>query len=79
MEEVFGDKQLKPGQYLWRKGSFAGEPRVVVGLSRPARLSLSRRELVAVAAISTGADKHPTPDRDLLGAAEEADAPQHQI
>ena len=32
MAEVFGDKQLKPGQYVWRDG-VAGAPRVVVSLS----------------------------------------------
>ena len=33
MEEVFGGKEPGPGKYLWRKGSFEGEPRVVVSLS----------------------------------------------
>ena len=61
MDEVFGDKQLKAGQYLWRKGSFEGEPRVVVSI--PDQLAYLYRgdQLVAVAAISTGVDEHPTP------------------
>ena len=61
MEEVFGDKEPRAGQYLWRKGSFEGEPKVVVSI--PDQLAYLYRgdELVAVAAISTGVDKHPTP------------------
>ena len=60
-EEVFGSKRPKPGQYLWRKGSFAGEPRVVVSLSEQLAYLYRGDELVAVAAISTGVDRHPTP------------------
>lgn len=61
MEQVFGPKQLKPGQYVWRKGSFEGEPRVVVGLSDQLAYLYRGEDLVAVAAISTGTDEHPTP------------------
>ena len=61
MEEVFGAKRPKPGQYLWRKGNFAGEPRVVVSLSNQLAYLYRGDALVAVAAISTGVDKHPTP------------------
>jgi hypothetical protein len=61
MEEVFGPKVLKPGQYVWRKGSFAGEPRVVVSLSEQQAYLYRGDALVAVAAISTGTDEHPTP------------------
>jgi hypothetical protein len=61
MEEVFGPKQPKPGQYVWRKGSFEGEPRVVVSLSEQLAYLYRGEALVAVAAISTGADEHPTP------------------
>ena len=32
MYEVFGDKELKPGQYVWRDGKAIGEPRVVISL-----------------------------------------------
>jgi hypothetical protein len=61
MEEVFGGKEPRAGQFLWRKGSFDGEPRVVVSI--PDQLAYLYRgdELVAVAAISTGIDEHPTP------------------
>lgn len=61
MEQVFGPKQLKPGQYVWRKGSFAGEPRVVIGLSDQLAYLYRGEDLVAVAAISSGTDEHPTP------------------
>ena len=61
MEEVFGPKQLKPGQYLWRKGSFAGDPRVIIGLSDQLAYLYRGENLVAVAAISSGTDEHPTP------------------
>jgi hypothetical protein len=61
MEEVFGEKMPKPGQYLWRKGSHSGEPRLVVSLSDQLAYLYRSDTLVAVAAISTGVDKHPTP------------------
>jgi hypothetical protein len=61
MEQVFGSKLPKPGQYLWRKGSFAGAPRVVVSLTDQLAYLYRDDELVAVAAISTGTDEHPTP------------------
>lgn len=61
MEQAFGPKRLKPGQYVWRKGSFEGEPRVVIGLSDQLAYLYRGEDLVAVAAISTGTDQHPTP------------------
>jgi len=61
MEEVFGGKQPKAGQYLWRKGSFEGEPRVVVSISDQFAYLYRGEDLVAVASISTGVDEHPTP------------------
>ena len=61
MEEVFGEKRPKAGQYLWRKGSFEGEPRLVVGLADQLAYLYRGEALVAVAAISTGVEKHPTP------------------
>jgi len=60
-EEVFGPKELKSGQYVWRKGSFAGEPRVVVSLSDQMAYVYRGEDLVAVAAISTGTESNPTP------------------
>ena len=62
MEEVFGAKRPKPGQYLWRKGSFDGEPRVVVSLTDQLAYLYRGEALVAVAAISTGKDEKPTPN-----------------
>ena len=61
MEEVFGDKQLKPGQYVWRKGSFAGEPRVVISVADQLAYLYKGDQLVAVSTVSTGTDKNPTP------------------
>ncbi|HET9413255.1 MAG TPA: L,D-transpeptidase family protein [Pseudolabrys sp.] len=61
MEEIFGAKRPRPGQYLWRKGSFEGEPRVVVSISDQLAYLYRGDDLVAVAAISTGIDEHPTP------------------
>ena len=61
MEEVFGAKRPKPGQYLWRDGSFEGEPRVVISISDQLAYLYRGDDLVAVAAISTGVDEHPTP------------------
>lgn len=60
-EEVFGAKRPKPGGYLWRKGSFEGDPRVVVSLSEQLAYLYRGEALVAVAAVSTGTDQHPTP------------------
>ncbi|MCL6739731.1 L,D-transpeptidase family protein [Sphingomonas sp. RB56-2] len=61
MDEVFGPKMLKPGQYVWRKGSFDGDPRVIVSLSDQQAYLYRGGDLVAVAAISTGKDDKPTP------------------
>jgi lipoprotein-anchoring transpeptidase ErfK/SrfK len=61
MEEVFGEKRPRAGQYLWRKGTFDGEARVVISISDQLAYLYRGDELVAVAAISTGVDKHPTP------------------
>jgi len=60
-EEVFGEKQPKAGQYLWRKGLFEGEPRLVVSINDQRAYLYRGEALVAVAAISTGVDEHPTP------------------
>ena len=59
MVEAFGDKWLKPGQYLWRDvpGS-AGAGRVVISLSDQLAFLYRGDTLVAVATISSG-----TPDR----------------
>ena len=62
MLEVFGTDSLKPGQYLWREDdSGDGDPRVVIGLGDQLAYLYRDNELVAVAAISTGTEKNPTP------------------
>ena len=61
MAEAFGDKQLKPGQYLWRDGVSEGAPRVIVSLSDQMAYLYRGDELVAVSTISSGTEKNPTP------------------
>ena len=62
MIEEFGDKQLKPGQYLWRDGApMRGEAQVVVSLSDQMAYLYRGGELVAVSTVSTGTKKNPTP------------------
>ena len=61
MLEVFGKTSLKPGQYLWRDDAPGGDPRVVIGLGDQLAYLYRGDELVAVASISTGTAKHPTP------------------
>ncbi len=61
MAEVFGDKHLKPGQYVWRDGVAQGAPRVVISLSDQRAYLYRGDELAAVATISSGTDKNPTP------------------
>src|SRR5687767_5355727 len=62
MVEAFGDKSLKPGQYLWRDVDDAGEPRVVVSLPRQLAYLYKGNTLVAVSTISSGAEKTKTPN-----------------
>lgn len=61
MFEAFGDKTLKPGQYLWRDVDADGEPRVVVSLSDQLAYLYKGTTLLAVTTISSGTEKHPTP------------------
>jgi hypothetical protein len=61
MEEVFGEKRPRNGQYLWRKGSFDGDPSVIVSISDQMAYLYRGDQLVAVSTISTGTDKNPTP------------------
>jgi len=59
---TFGKSRIKPGQYVWRDvpGS-AGNERVVVSLSDQHAYLYRGNELMAAAAISSGASKTPTP------------------
>jgi lipoprotein-anchoring transpeptidase ErfK/SrfK len=61
MYQAFGDKQLKPGQYLWRDVSADGESRLVVSLSDQLAYLYRGDTLVAVSTISSGRAEHPTP------------------
>jgi lipoprotein-anchoring transpeptidase ErfK/SrfK len=61
MAEVFGDKQLKPGQYLWRDSDASGPSRVVVSLSDQLAFLYRGDDLVAVSTISSGKSGHDTP------------------
>jgi len=60
--ETFGDKDLKPGQYLWRsKVDAAGPARVVISISDQLAYLYKGDALVAVATISTGEPGRDTP------------------
>jgi hypothetical protein len=61
MAATFGDKDLKPGQYIWRDDAGNGAPRVVISLDDQRAYLYEGTDLVAVAAISTGRDGKPTP------------------
>jgi lipoprotein-anchoring transpeptidase ErfK/SrfK len=61
MYEIFGDKVLKPGQYVWRDVKASGDPRVIVSLGDQMAYLYRGDALVAVSTISTGRDTHPTP------------------
>jgi hypothetical protein len=60
--EAFGDKYLKPGQYLWKsKADAEGDPRLVISLSDQLAYLYRGETLIAVAAISTGEPGRDTP------------------
>ena len=62
MVEAFGDKALRPGQYVWRDvPEAAGPERVVVSLSDQLAYLYRGDALVAVSTISTGRDDKPSP------------------
>lgn len=61
MIDTFGDKDLKPGQYLWRDDAGNGPPRVVVSLSDQLAYLYKGTDLVAVSTISSGRDGKETP------------------
>jgi len=61
MVEAFGDKVLKPGQYVWRDVPAKGEPRVVVSLSDQLAYLYKGNTLVAVTTISSGKAPKVTP------------------
>jgi hypothetical protein len=62
MFQVFGFRQLKPGQYLWRDvPESAGPERVVVSLGDQLAYLYRGNKLMAVSTISSGKDEKPTP------------------
>ena len=61
MFEAFGNKTLKPGQYLWRNVPGDGSPRVVVSLSDQLAFLYRGSTLVAVSTISSGKPGKDTP------------------
>lgn len=61
MLEAFGEKALKPGQYLWRDVPGDGAARVVISLAEQLAFLYKGDTLVAVSTISSGTAKNPTP------------------
>ena len=61
MVDVFGDKELKPGQYVWRDSPVDGDPRVVISLGDQMAYVYRGDMLVAAATISTGTEGRKTP------------------
>lgn len=62
MYDAFGDKQLKPGQYLWRDvPKAAGDERIVIALSDQLAFLYRGDTLAAVATISSGTEDKATP------------------
>ncbi len=61
MAQLFGDKQLKPGQYVWSDKTGEGTPRVVISLSDQLAFVYRGDELVAVSTISSGKPGKDTP------------------
>ena len=62
MLAAFGEKTLKPGQYLWREVDGGGAPRVVVSLPRQLAFLYMGNELAAVSTISSGKEGTKTPN-----------------
>ena len=62
MRAKWGDRELKPGQYLWDETARdAGEPRVVVSLEDQLAFLYLGDELAAVSTISSGKPGKDTP------------------
>lgn len=58
----FGDRSLRPGQYLWDAGADArGPARVVVSIADQMAYLYRGNELIAVSTISSGRPGHDTP------------------
>lgn len=61
MADAFGDKRLKPGQYLWRGIEGNGPARIIVSLTDQLAFLYKGDALVAVSTISSGKTENPTP------------------
>lgn len=62
MDDAFGPKELKPGQYLWRDvPDTAGPERVVISLTDQLAYVYRGSTLMAVTTISSGREDKPTP------------------
>jgi len=62
MSATFGNKKLRPGQYLWKAGSDrASVTRVVVSLSDQLAFAYRGDELIGVSTISSGKKGKETP------------------
>lgn len=62
MVEAFGDRQLRPGQYVWRNlPDSIGPERVVISLTDQMAYIYRGDALMAATTISTGRDEKPTP------------------
>lgn len=62
MDEAFGPKILKPGQYLWRDvPDGAGPERVVISLTDQLAYVYRGDTLMAVTTVSSGRNDKPTP------------------
>jgi len=62
LAETFGDKYLKPGQYVWKSRAEAtGAPRVVISLSDQLAYLYRGDTLIAVSTISSGQPGRDTP------------------
>lgn len=62
MMDAFGDKMLRPGQYVWREiPESAGAERVVISLTDQMAYIYRGETMMAATTISTGRDEKPTP------------------
>lgn len=61
MLEAFGEKSLRPGQYLWRNVPGDGETRVVISLGDQLAFLYRGSTLLAVSTISSGKPGNDTP------------------
>ena len=61
MYATFGEKTLKPGQYVWAEGNGDGPTRVIISIADQMGYVYRGDQLVGVTTLSTGTEKNPTP------------------